>query len=109
QAVAHAVCSGLLLSQFIHSGVGKVALAVQFPVVGQHETIAENIVGGGEQAAGGFGETVNAVIERLRQKVNAASGIPQLCCRSQFCTMSMVQAGAVRVTTIAALLEWQRD
>ena len=82
QMIAEAVIdlgrSGLFFPQFLHGGMRQVAFAVQFAVVGQHEAIAENVVRGGEQAAPGFGKTVNAIAERLRQETDAAPGVTVL-------------------------------
>ncbi len=53
----------------------KVAFAVQFAVVCQHEAIAENVVCGGEQAAPSFGKTVNAITVRFGQEADASSDV----------------------------------
>src|SRR5512133_2217862 len=78
QAVVDLGRSRLLFSQFIHRRVRKIAFAIQYAVVCQHQAIAEYVMSGGEQAASRFGKPMHTVTERCGQEPNGASGVSVL-------------------------------
>src|SRR5260221_2147944 len=78
EAVIDVRGSGLLLAQLVHRRVGEIAMAVECSIITKHQAIAENVVRRGEEAAGGFGISMNAIAPRLCQKANIAASIASL-------------------------------